>query len=328
MTFSAFLRSVSLLKHGIFICVFRQLNIEEIYGIIKLPDKGNKRVRSAIKMKKALSFITGAIYSLGLFILYRGFVYWFPYVTYYKKLLIISPCAVLLMLLLCLFVFDNNKFCLGAVIGCIPAVILILFEIVTEVVLIVLELFYAGDLVSVIDWVNNENLHAEDLLVFILKHSMIIFIDFLVIYFVYTITNLKKIPIKELLFAIGYCLIIVVFPMKFVDMFETEKLTWEEWKASSSMFVLVVLPIILYVFFLLMNNNKKVYRALLLGFWVLLAIPYMYSYGEAAITRIRGITYSELYYALGLPLHIIAISLVDHVIALIISEHKKAPIKE
>ncbi len=116
--------------------------------------------------------------------------------------------------------------------------------------------------------------------------------------------------------------------MKFVDMFEPEKLTWEEWKASSSMFVLVVLPIILYVFFLLMNNNKKVYRALLLGFWVLLAIPYMYSYGEAPTISFWGITYSELYYSMGLPLHIIAISLVDHVIALIISEHKKAPIKE
>ncbi len=148
MTFSAFLRSVSLLKHGIFICIFRQLNTDGKYGIIKLPDKGNKRVRSAIKMKKALSFITGAIYSLGLFILYNASVYLFADVYYAKKLLIISPCAILLMLLLCLFVFDNNKFCLGAVIGCIPAVILTIIELLVLLLDFIVAVLVTGSLSS------------------------------------------------------------------------------------------------------------------------------------------------------------------------------------
>ena len=289
-----------MLNGSILFRIFRQLNIEEIYGIIKLPDKGNKRVRSAIKMKKALSLIIGTVYSLTYFVLYNIVNYIHREDIFHPFHLIITLVSLLTVLIFVYTGLWEKHFFYSAAVTSITAFVI----------------------VSIINVVNICVMEELLVVAFALQQIVTFILFYLILYVAYSVKRHRQSSIVSLIFAIVFCITLIV------SLILIAKFTTTEIANTLMSYISIVLPIIMYTVLVILVKNKFVFRSAVLLLWLMCSLSLISIPDSQFQLMMLGNFVSIRVCASFANIIIWMVSLVDHVIALIISEHKKAAIKE
>ena len=276
------------------------MNIEEIYGIIKLPDKGNKRVRSAIKMKKALSLIIGTVYSLTYFVLYNIVNYIHREDIFHPFHLIITLVSLLTVLIFVYTGLWEKHFFYSAAVTSITAFVI----------------------VSIINVVNICVMEELLVVAFALQQIVTFILFYLILYVAYSVKRHRQSSIVSLIFAIVFCITLIV------SLILIAKFTTTEIANTLMSYISIVLPIIMYTVLVIVVKNKFVFRSAVLLLWLMCSLSLISIPDSQFQLMMLGNFVSIRVCASFANIIIWMVSLVDHVIALIISEHKKAAIKE
>lgn len=251
-------------------------------------------------------FVIGASYSALYLVFYTISVNSLPIASFGGKLLIFSVSSIFLMLLLIFVGLKCKSFFIGAIIGSLVGVMVFTVELLIYIILIFLP--FLGDFLGTA---------AGNVFGVMVEHSVPTTMLLLTIYFGYVITNTKSIPIRAFCFAIGYNL--------FFSLVAFHATMWNFY------FSVFLMPIVLYVPLAVFSGNGRLFRCVTVTFFGIFTMPVIYFLAGYFSNKYFLKGFDLLPYALMkffLPLTVGVISIIDHIIALIISEHKKAPIKE
>ena len=251
-------------------------------------------------MKKALSLITGTVYSLTYFVLYNIVSYIHREDIFHPFHLIITLVSLLTVLIFVYTGLWEKHFFYSAAVTSIPAFVI----------------------VSIINVVNICVMEELLAVAFALQQIVTFILFYLILYVAYSVKRHRQSSIVSLIFAIVFCITLIV------SLILIAKFTTTEIANTLMSYISIVLPIIMYTVLVIVVKNKFVFRSAVLLLWLMCSLSLISIPDSQFQLMMLGNFVSIRVCASFANIIIWMVSLVDHVIALIISEHKKTPIKE
>ena len=251
-------------------------------------------------MKKALSLIIGTVYSLTYFVLYNIVNYIHREDIFHPFHLIITLVSLLTVLIFVYTGLWEKHFFYSAAVTSITAFVI----------------------VSIINVVNICVMEELLVVAFALQQIVTFILFYLILYVAYSVKRHRQSSIVSLIFAIVFCITLIV------SLILIAKFTTTEIANTLMSYISIVLPIIMYTVLVILVKNKFVFRSAVLLLWLMCSLSLISIPDSQFQLMMLGNFVSIRVCASFANIIIWMVSLVDHVIALIISEHKKAAIKE
>ena len=251
-------------------------------------------------MQSKCSFISGTVYSLTYFVLYNIVNYIHREDIFHPFHLIITLVSLLTVLI---FVYTGlwiKHFFYSAAVTSIPVFVIV--SIINVVNICVMDEFVA--------------------VAFALQQIVTFILFYLILYVAYSVKRHRQSSIVSLIFAIVFCITLIVSLILVAKSITNGKAN------TLVSYISFVLPIIMYTVLVIVVKNKFVFRSAVLLLWLMCSLS-LISIPDSHFQLMMLSDFLSIRLCASFDNIIIwMVSLVDHIIALIISERKKAPLQE